>query len=91
MTTVVIMTSYKDVLRSNIKAELARRDWKGQQAAQRIGLTPAMFSSRLHGRTEWRMNELVALADALAIPFSRLLSGIDDVQATTVGSAEVTV
>lgn len=65
------------VLRGNIKAAMARRDWLGQKTAESIGLTPATFSSRLHGRTEWRMNELVDLAKALDVPFTRLFEGID--------------
>lgn len=69
--------SYQMVLRGNIKAAMARRDWLGQKTAESIGLTPATFSSRLHGRTEWRMNELVGLAKALDIPFSSLVEGID--------------
>lgn len=56
---------------------MARRDWLGQKTAESIGLTPATFSSRLHGRTEWRMNELVGLAKALDIPFSSLVEGVD--------------
>ncbi len=65
------------VLRGNIKAAMARRDWLGQKTAESIGLTPATFSSRLHGRTEWRMNELVGRAKALDIPFSSLVEGVD--------------
>lgn len=61
--------SYQLALRGNIKAAMARRDWLGLQAAEAIGLTPAQFSSRLHGRTEWRINELVSLANALEVPF----------------------
>ncbi|MGO2943988.1 MAG: hypothetical protein ACTIDO_17030 [Brevibacterium aurantiacum] len=69
--------SYQAVLRGNIKAAMARRDWLGQRTAEAIGLTPALFSSRLHGRTEWRLSELVNLALALEVPFGRLVDGID--------------
>lgn len=69
--------SYQVVLRGNIKAAMARRDWLGQQTAEAIGMTPATFSSRLHGRTEWRMSELVSLAEALQVPFARLVAGVD--------------
>lgn len=68
---------YQDALRSNIKAELARADWKGKDAAEAIGLGPGVFSSRLHGRTEWRMSELVDLAINLGISLDRLLAGVE--------------
>lgn len=73
--------SYHTILRSNIRAELARRDWLVQEGAAAIGMQPSMFSSRLHGRTEWRMSELVGLASALGIPVSKLLDGVDDGEA----------
>ena len=64
------------VLRSNIKAELARADIRGKDAAAAIGITPAVFSSRLHGRSDWQVRELVALADVLQVPVDRLLAGV---------------
>lgn len=67
---------HNHVLRSNIKAELARADLKGKDAAAAIGITPAVFSSRLHGRSDWHVRELVALADALQVPVDRLLAGV---------------
>lgn len=81
--TTVVPMSYQVVLRGNIKAAMARRDWLGQKTAESIGLTAATFSSRLHGRTEWRMNELVDLAKALDVPFTRLVEGIDSELAVT--------
>lgn len=83
MRTTVVPVSYQVVLRGNIKAAMARRDWLGQKTAESIGLTAATFSSRLHGRTEWRMNELVDLAKALDVPFTRLVEGIDSELAVT--------
>lgn len=70
--------SYQTILRSNVRAELARRDLQVQEAAELIGMNRAMLSSRLHGRTEWRMNELVTLARVLGVPFARLTAGIDE-------------
>lgn len=67
---------YNDALRSNVKAELARADLKSKDAAAAIGITPAVFSSRLHGRSDWRMREVVALAEALDVPIDRLLAGV---------------
>lgn len=43
-------------------------------------MTPAMFSSRLHGRTQWRIAELVELSQVLDVPFSRLIAGVDEAQ-----------
>ena len=78
--TTVVRMRYQDAIRSNIKAELARRDMQGQQGAEGIGLTPAVFSSRLHGRSEWRLGELVALSSLLSVPFSKLVDGVDEAE-----------
>lgn len=78
VTSVDIMNmKYHVVVRSNVKAELARKDIQGQAAAEEIGMSAAMLSSRLHGRSDWRLGELVKLAEMLDIPFSRLVEGID--------------
>lgn len=69
--------NYHVLVRSNVKAELARKDVQGQAAAERIGMSATMLSSRLHGRSDWRLGELVKLAEILDIPFSRLIEGID--------------
>lgn len=79
---------YHDSLRGNVKAELARADLKGKDAAAAIGITPAVFSSRLHGRSDWRIRELVALAEALDVPIDRLLAGVSG-QWTTVDDRSV--
>lgn len=80
MVTIVATMRYQDALRGNIKAELGRSNRKAKEAAAAIGLAPGVFSSRLNGRTEWRVGELIQLAIALRIPFDRLVEGVDEDQ-----------
>lgn len=89
MLAILVTMRYHDVIRSNIRAELARKDCKVQDAARQISLTPAMFSARLHGRTEWRLGELAALALLLDVPFEHLVAGIDTVLSSDNAGLEV--
>jgi hypothetical protein len=58
---------------SSVRAELARerrsRDW----LANAIGMTPRTLDRRLDGEGEWRVSEVVAIADALDMSVADLL------------------
>lgn len=68
---------YKEHLRSNIAAELGRHGVSQSRAARELQLSPASFGSRLQGRTDFRIGELLDLAKFLQVPFSTLTEGID--------------
>ena len=77
--------NYHEALRANIGAELGRRDISQAQAAAQLGLAQSSFSSRLQGRTEFKLSELVALSSFLGVPLAGLVGDIDTKPAAFVG------
>lgn len=67
-------------INENIRAELARKQMTQTQVADVLGLTQSGVSSRLGGRTPWRVDELTRLAEALQLSVAVLLA---DQPATT--------
>jgi predicted transcriptional regulator len=78
---------FRRVLRSNIAAELGRRDVTQSRAAEALGLSQTAFSSRMSGRAEFKISELVRLASYLGVPVSVLLAGLDEDAGSTAVSA----
>lgn len=70
--------TYLEILRSNIGAELGRRSYHQKDAAEALAMSKGSFSAKLHGRGSFKVDELVALASWLEIPFSRLVEGFDE-------------
>lgn len=70
--------SYQRQLRANIVAELSRRDITQTEAARRLGLPQNALSARIRGRIDFRIGELVALADALGIRLEVLTNGLQE-------------
>lgn len=75
------MSNYSKVVRSNVLAEFGRKDISQSMGASWLGLSPASFGFRLNGKTDFRLGELMILANKLNVPFSTLVSGLDDVVA----------
>ena len=73
------MSNYSKIVRSNIQAELGRRDVSQSRAAGWVEMSPASFGFRLNGKTEFRLGELVTLAERLQVPFSTLVNGLDEI------------
>lgn len=67
---------YQRQIRANIVAELSRRDISQSQAAEIMGLKQAGLSSRLRGRIEFRVSELLAMGELLNIDIEILLAGV---------------
>lgn len=80
------MAIYHRVIRSNIAAELGRKGISQREAANRLDLSPASFGSRLAGRTEFRLGELIRLSEIIGVSFLTLIEGVDsengDIQVT---------
>lgn len=74
------MAIYYEVLRSNIAAELGRKGISQREAAIGINLSPASFGSRLAGRTEFRLGELIRLSEIIGVSFLTLIEGVDSEQ-----------
>lgn len=71
------MAIYHRLVRANIAAELGRRDLTQREAAEHLRISSPSFASRMAGRTEFRLGELVYLADYLGVLFSTLTAGLD--------------
>ncbi|MEO9246790.1 helix-turn-helix transcriptional regulator [Citricoccus nitrophenolicus] len=70
--------SYQSQLRANIVAELSRRDITQTDAAKRMGLPQNALSARIRGRIDFRIGELVALADLLGVRLDVLTEGVQE-------------
>lgn len=56
----------------NIRAELARAGITQERMAEILGLSRAAWGRRLKGDVDWRLAELLRIADKLGVPLSRL-------------------
>ena len=72
------MATYQRLIRANIAAELGRRDLTQRDAALRLRMSGAALTSRMVGRTDFKLGELIVLARYLEVPFSTLVIGLDD-------------
>lgn len=70
--------TYQKVLKSNIAAEMGRRDLTQGKLSADLGLSPSALSARLNGHTDFKVSELVFLARLLRVPITTLVAGIDD-------------
>lgn len=72
----VVTTDINRQIGRNIRAELARIGSNQGKAAEHLGLTQGGMSDRIHGRTPWRVVEVLQLANLAGVPVARLLDGI---------------
>lgn len=56
-----------------IRAEMARRQVTQMRLTQALDLPQGAVSARLNGRTDWRLRELVVVAEALHVDLVDLL------------------
>lgn len=75
------MSNYSKTVRSNILAELGRKDISQSRAAEWVNISPASFGFRLNGKTDFRLGELMTLAEKLQVPFTVLVNGLDEIVA----------
>ena len=61
------MKSKKNRVNDLIRGELKRQKISQDKAAYYIGLSRGQFSVRLNGRQEWKIGELMQLAELLKI------------------------
>ena len=73
------VTRYRDAIRSNIRAEVARSGMRQTHVASAIGMSESTWHRRMSGGTDWTGPELLGIARALSIPTSSLLLA-DDVR-----------
>lgn len=61
---------------ANVRAELARRRITQTDVAQRLGVSRQNVAQRLNGSVDFRVGELIAVADMLGITIAELLNGV---------------
>jgi transcriptional regulator with XRE-family HTH domain len=61
---------------ANVRAELARRRIRQIDVAERLGVSRQNVSQRLNGSVDFRVGELIAIADLLGITVVELLGGV---------------
>jgi transcriptional regulator with XRE-family HTH domain len=63
-----------DAVRTNIRAEMARRSLTQSALADRLGISQPSLSKRLSGQTEIEVRDLLGIADALGVAPADLLT-----------------
>lgn len=61
---------------ANVRAELARRRITQTDVAQRLGVSRQNVAQRLNGSVDFRVGELISVADMLGITIAELLDGV---------------
>lgn len=67
-------TPVQERVAAEARAQLARRRISGRQVGAMLGWTPAYVSRRLTGQIPFSLSDLEALAMALDIPISELIT-----------------
>ena len=71
----VVLMQQIDVA-ANVRAELARRRITQTDVAQRLGVSRQNVAQRLNGSVDFRVGELISVADMLGITIAELLDGV---------------
>lgn len=58
---------------SEVRAEMARQRITQPRLAPLIGMTPAALHTRLAGRQEFKISELIKIADVLGVPVAQFM------------------
>jgi len=61
---------------ANVRAELARRRITQTEVAQRLGVTRQNVAQRLNGTVDFRVGELISIANMLDITIGDLVGGV---------------
>jgi transcriptional regulator with XRE-family HTH domain len=77
-----------DAVAAEVRAEIARRQPKTPQSefAAELGMSQTQFSDRLSGDVEWRITEIIRLAELLGVPVTAFVPK-SRIAATTAGAA----
>lgn len=65
-----------EVVASNVRAELARRNIPARDLALALGWSKAKASRRLSGQNPWTVDDVTATADFLSVPSGLLTTGL---------------
>jgi hypothetical protein len=67
-------TTHAEVIRDEIKAEAGRRSLSQTAVGRIVGLTQASVTDRYRGRTDWSLNEIELLEEAMGLARGALLA-----------------
>ncbi|SBT64257.1 BetR domain-containing protein [Micromonospora sediminicola] len=62
-----------DHVSSEVRAELARQRRPQRDIAELLGISVNQVSERIRGDVEWRVSELVLVAELLGVPVAQFL------------------
>ncbi|WP_101574880.1 helix-turn-helix domain-containing protein [Brevibacterium sp. 239c] len=69
---------YSKQVRANVMAEMGRRELRQMDVAEILKISQNNVSRRLHGAVDWKLGELLRLAQVWEIPLATLLNGTED-------------
>jgi len=69
---------YIDQLRANVVSQLSKKGFNQTVAASSLDLRQNSLSARLYGKTQFRLDELLALAKLFEISIHDLLEGVEE-------------
>jgi transcriptional regulator with XRE-family HTH domain len=70
---VTAVSSFRQLLAAEVRAELARQQVTGRRLARLVGESPAWAARRLAGATAIDADDLERIAHAIGVPISSLL------------------
>jgi len=70
--------SYTDQLRANVVSHLSKREMSQSVAGESLDLRQNSLSARLYGKTDFRLKELLILAELFGISIHDLLNGVEE-------------
>ena len=56
------------IFTERVKASIKERGLKQSYLAKQIGMSPQLFNGKLHGTSEWRVDQVLKLSKILEIP-----------------------
>lgn len=70
--------NYTDQLRANVVSQLSKREMSQAVAGESLNLRQNSLSARLYGKTDFRLKELLSLAELFGISIHELLAGVEE-------------
>ncbi|GAA4828306.1 helix-turn-helix domain-containing protein [Garicola koreensis] len=69
---------YSKQVRANVLAEMGRRELRQSDVALVLDTSQKNVSRRLHGDVDWKLGELLKLAETWDLPLATILAGADN-------------
>lgn len=66
---------------AQVRAEISRQMKPQRELVELLGISQAQVSERVRGDVEWRISELVKVADYLGLPVTAFVPGAERIEA----------